>query len=58
MIDKFVGTIRGIRSRHRSGFDSYFLNVQTGRYGGGPKIDEARKDFSNIIRSKSKGYLG
>ncbi len=57
MIDRFVGSIRGIRS-HRTGFDSYLANVQKGRGWGGPKFDEARKDFRNIKRGEFQGYLG
>ena len=57
MIDRFVGSIRGIRS-HRTGFDSYLANVQKGRGLGGPKYDEARKDFRNIKRGEFQGYLG
>ncbi len=57
MIDRFVGSLRGIR-RHRTGFDSYLVNVQKGRGWGGPKFDEARKDFRNIKRGEFQGYLG
>ena len=57
MIDKFVGSVRGIRSR-RTGFDSYLVNVQKGRVWGGPKYDEARKDFNNRVRGEFQGYLG
>ena len=56
MIDRFVGSIRGIRG-HRTGFDSYLANVQKGRGWGGPKFDEARKDFNNTVRSEFRGYL-
>lgn len=56
MIDKFVCSIRGIRS-HRTGFDSYLANIQAGRGRIGPTIDEARKDYHNAIRSKSQGFL-
>lgn len=57
MIDRFVGSIRGIRS-HRTGFDSYLVNVQKGRGWGGPKFDEARKDFNNRMRGEYQGYIG
>ena len=57
MIDRLVGSIRGIRS-HRTGFDSYLANVQKGRDGTGPTLDEARKDFRNTLRSESQGFLG
>lgn len=57
MIDRFVGSIRGIRSR-RTEFDSYLVNVQKGRGWGGPKYDEARKDFRNIKRGEFQGYIG
>ena len=57
MIDRFVGSIRGIRS-YRTGFDSYLANVQKGRGWGGPKYDEARKDFRSIKRGEFQGYLG
>ena len=57
MFDKFVGSIRGIRS-HRTGFDSYLLNVQKGRGGNGPNFDEARKDYCNIMRSEYPGFIG
>ena len=57
MFDRFVGSVRGIRS-HRTGFASYLVNVQKGKDWGGPKYDEARKDFRNIKRGEFQGYLG
>ena len=57
MIDRFVGSIRGFRS-HRTGFDSYLVNVQKGRDWGGPKFDEARRDFNNRVRGEYQGYIG
>ena len=56
MFDRFVGSIRGIRS-HRTGFDSYLVNVQTGKGTSGPKYDEARKDFNSRIRGEFRGYI-
>lgn len=56
MFDRFVGSIRGIRS-HRTGFDSYLVNVQQGRGAAGPKYDEARRDFNSTIRGEFRGYL-
>ena len=56
MFDRFVGSIRGIRSQ-RSGFDSYLAQVQKGRGFAGPKYDEARKDFNSRIRGEFSGYL-
>ena len=57
MINRLVGPIRGIRS-HRTGFDSYLINVQKGRGWGGPKVDEARKDYRDIMHNDFKGYIG
>ncbi len=57
MIDKFVGSIRGIR-RHRTGFDSYLTNIQAGRRRSGPTIDEARKDYHNAKRGEFQGFFG
>ena len=57
MIDRFVGSIRGLRN-HRTGLDSYAVNVQKGIGWGRPKYDEARKDFNNRIRGQISGYLG
>ena len=57
MIDRFVGSIRGIR-RHRTGLDSYIAAVQNDRRPVGPKYDEARKDFNNRIRGEISGFLG
>lgn len=54
MLNKVVGSIRGIR-RHRTGFDSYLANVQ-GRGGSVPTIEEARKDFTNIMRTRTNGF--
>ncbi len=54
MLNKFVGSIRGV-GRHRTGFDSYLVNVQRGSRGG-PKIDEARRDFARAILSRYEGY--
>ena len=56
MIDKFVGSIRGI-SRHRTGLDSYVASVQNDRRPVGPKYDEARKDFNSRIRGEIRGFL-
>ena len=56
MIDKFVGSIRGIR-KHRTGFDSYLSNIQAGRGRVGPTFDEARRDYHNTVRSEFQGYL-
>ena len=56
MIDRFVGSIRGIRS-HRTGLDSYIANMQNDRHPVGPKYDEARKDFNNRIRGQISGFI-
>ena len=56
MFDRFVGSIRGIRS-HRTGFDSYLVNVQKGRGTAGPKYDEARRDYNSAIRGEFRGFL-
>ena len=39
-----------------SPFDSYVMNLQRSGRQGGPKMDEARKDFRSFV--KSGGLLG
>lgn len=56
MLSKFVGSLRGIGG-HRTGFDLYLTSVQGRRGASSPTMDEARRDFSQRIRSEFQGYL-
>lgn len=56
MLSKFVGSLRGIGG-HRTGFDLYLSRAQERRGAGGPTMDEARRDFSQRVRSEFQGYL-
>lgn len=53
MLSKFVGSLRS----HRTGFDLYLTNVQGRKGAGSPTMDEARRDFSQRIRSEFQGYI-
>lgn len=56
MLNKFVGSLRGIRKR-RVGFDSYLANVQSCKGYGRPTIDEARADYRSALSNRYKGFL-
>lgn len=55
MIEKLTAPIRGLRSPAK-GFDSYLVNIQDGKGYCGPKIDEARRDYRDIIRARHEGF--
>ena len=60
MIHRVLTTIKHLNNRSHpgSGFDSYLANIQRESMGGGPRIEEARKDFISTIHNETHGLLG
>ena len=59
MFHRVINTLRHLnqRSHPGSGFDSYFASVQRYSIGGGPRIEEARKDFINTVHNETHSLL-
>ena len=59
MLYRVLSTIKHLnyRSHYSSGLDSYLANIQRPNVGGGPSVDEARKDFVNTLRNETFGLL-
>ena len=60
MIYRVLTTLKHLnhRSHPSSGFDSYLANLQRYNLGGGPRIEEARKDFISTVHNETAGLLG
>ena len=60
MLYRLISTLKHLnhRSYPASGFDSYLANIQRYNAGGGPRIEEARKDFANTVHNETAGLLG
>ena len=60
MLYRVLSTLKHLnhRSHYGSGFDSYLANIQRYSMGGGPSVEEARKDFINTVHNETSGILG
>jgi len=60
MLYRLISTLKHLnhRSLPTSGFDSYLANIQRSHAGGGPRIEEARKDFASRVHNEISGILG
>lgn len=60
MLYRVLSTLKHLnhRSHPASGFDSYLANIQRFNVGGGPRVEEARKDFMNTVHNETSGFLG
>ncbi len=60
MLYRVLSTLKSLnnRSHPNSGFDSYLANIQRFNLGGGPRVEEARKDFINTVHNETTGLLG
>jgi len=60
MLYRLISTLKHLnhRSLPASGFDSYLANIQRSHAGGGPRIEEARKDFASRVHNETSGLLG
>jgi len=60
MFHRVFSTLRHLNYRNHpsSGFDSYLANIQRYNMVGGPRIEEARKDFKHTVHNETTGLLG
>ena len=60
MIYRVLSTLKQLNHRNHpsSGFDSYLANIQRYNLGGGPRVEEARRDFMKTVHNETSGLLG
>lgn len=60
MFHRVFNTLRNLNYRNHpgTGFDSYLSSIQRHNMDGGPRVEEARKDFRNRVHNETHGLLG
>ena len=60
MLNRVFNTLKHLNHRTHggSGFDSYLANIQRYSMGGGPSVEEARKDLMNTVHNETHAMLG
>lgn len=60
MLYRVLATLKHLNYRNHpsSGFESYLAGIQRYNAGGGPRMEEARKDYINTVHNETAGLLG
>lgn len=60
MLYRVLATLKHLNYRNHSssGFDSYLAGIQRYNAGGGPRMEEARKDYIDMVNNQTAGFMG